>query len=270
MTLSDKKNDIHAKLMSHYPEDFEWWYYIILFVSFVLGLIYCYSSSLLPGYIMIAAIIVNFIMMIPTGVIVAVTNTIFVLGVPIDVLSSVILPGNPIGFLTLRAYTFSCQYQIIHVLISFKIAHYMKTFSVGSIYSPLLFGLLVGLVLPIISWFLWKKFPNIKWLAFIHFPMILVAASNVPPAPAGEYTTWFLVGFIFNLILYRYAHAWWEKYAYVFSAAMSCGVAICGFIIFITLQNNNIEFPKWWGTGGPMGDGCPLGIANYSGFVLTD
>ncbi|CAF3848822.1 unnamed protein product [Rotaria sp. Silwood1] len=502
MTLSDKKNDIHAKLMSHYPEDFEWWYYIILFVSFVLGLIYCYSSSLLPGYIMIAAIIVNFIMMIPTGVIVAVTNTIFVLGVPIDVLSSVILPGNPIGFLTLRAYTFSCQYQIIHVLISFKIAHYMKTFSVGSIYSPLLFGLLVGLVLPIISWFLWKKFPNIKWLAFIHFPMILVAASNVPPAPAGEYTTWFLVGFIFNLILYRYAHAWWEKahvnlfvgfiiviwiltpiiyytntwdskkmpiisnrhfdingnfydpvkvlnkdlhlnetayeiygairmtagqairhgfmfaafsaaimhtilyhvagivqyitaiyllnhvpnicthenpswkclyvetlytssiiwgaigfvktfgissiyspllfglllglvlpiiswflwkkfpnikwlafihvpiifvttnnippapageyttwflvgfifnfilyryahawwekYAYVFSAAMSCGVAICGFMIFFMLQNNNIEFPEWWGTGGPTRDGCPLEIANYSGFVLTN
>ncbi|CAF3737962.1 unnamed protein product [Rotaria sp. Silwood1] len=240
MTLSDKKNDIHAKLMSHYPEVSEWWYYIILFVSFILGLIHCYSSPLLPGYIIIVAIIVNFIMMIPTGVIVAVTNMTFVLGVPIDVLSSVILPG------------------------------FVKTFGVGSIYFPLLFGLLLGLVLPIISWFLWKKFPNIKWLAFIHFPMILVATNNVPPAPAGEYTTWFLVGFIFNLILYRYAHAWWEKYAYVFSAAMSCGVAICGFIIFITLQNNNIKFPEWWGTGGPTRDGCPLEIANYSGYVVTD
>ncbi|CAF3869146.1 unnamed protein product [Rotaria sp. Silwood1] len=271
--------------------------------------------------------------MIPTGVIVAVTNMTFVLGVPIDVLSSVILPGNPIGFLTLRTYTNSCQHLIINFLISFKIAHYMKippritfymllicpmvagivqyitaiyllnhvpnicthenpswkclyvetlyiidfmecsfvkTFGVGSIYFPLLFGLLLGLVLPIISWFLWKKFPNIKWLAFIHFPMILVATNNVPPAPAGEYTTWFLVGFIFNLILYRYAHAWWEKYAYVFSAAMSCGVAICGFIIFITLQNNNIKFPEWWGTGGPTRDGCPLEIANYSGYVVTD
>ncbi|CAF4825438.1 unnamed protein product [Rotaria sp. Silwood1] len=286
MTLSDKKNDIHAKLMSHYPEVSEWWYYIILFVSFILGLIHCYSSPLLPGYIIIVAIIVNFIMMIPTGVIVAVTNMTFVLGVPIDVLSSVILPGNPIGFLTLRTYTNSCQHLIINFLISFKIAHYMKklytssilwsavgfvkTFGVGSIYFPLLFGLLLGLVLPIISWFLWKKFPNIKWLAFIHFPMILVATNNVPPAPAGEYTTWFLVGFIFNLILYRYAHAWWEKYAYVFSAAMSCGVAICGFIIFITLQNNNIKFPEWWGTGGPTRDGCPLEIANYSGYVVTD
>ncbi|CAF1452382.1 unnamed protein product, partial [Rotaria sordida] len=335
MTLSDEKNDIHAKLMSHYPEVFEWWYYIILFLSFVLGLIYCYSSPLLPGYIMIVAIVINFIIMIPTGIIVAVTNMIFVLGVPIDILSSYIVPGNPIGFLTLRGYTNSCQQLLISFLLSFKIAHYMKippritfsmllicsiiasivhyitamyllnnipnicthknllwkclrveasftssviwgvvgfdkTFGVGSIYYPLLFGLLIGLVLPIISWFLWKKLSNIKWLAFINFPLILVATNALPPAPAVEFTTWFLVGFIFNFILYRYAHVWWEKYAYVFSAGMSCGVAICGFIIFITLQNNNIEFPQWWGTGGPMRDGCPLAIANYSGFVLTD
>ncbi|CAF5079358.1 unnamed protein product, partial [Rotaria sp. Silwood1] len=92
MTLSDKKNDIHAKLMSHYPQVSEWWYYIILFLSFILGLIYCYSSPLLPGYIMIVAIIVNFIMMIPTGVIVAVTNMTFILGVPIDIFSSLIVP----------------------------------------------------------------------------------------------------------------------------------------------------------------------------------
>ncbi|CAF1499282.1 unnamed protein product, partial [Rotaria sordida] len=257
------------------------------------------------------------------------------LGVPIDILSSYIVPGNPIGFLTLRGYTNSCQQLLISFLLSFKIAHYMKippritfsmllicsiiasivhyitamyllnnipnicthknllwkclrveasftssviwgvvgfdkTFGVGSIYYPLLFGLLIGLVLPIISWFLWKKLSNIKWLAFINFPLILVATNALPPAPAVEFTTWFLVGFIFNFILYRYAHVWWEKYAYVFSAGMSCGVAICGFIIFITLQNNNIEFPQWWGTGGPMRDGCPLAIANYSGFVLTD
>ncbi|CAF4491209.1 unnamed protein product, partial [Rotaria sp. Silwood2] len=271
MTLSDKKNDIHAKLMSYYPEVSEW------------------CSPLLPGYIMIIAIVINIIMMIPTGVIVAVTNMTLILGVPIDILSSFILPGNPIGFLTLRAYTFSCQNLIINFLITFKFAHYMKippritfsmllvcpllagivhyitaihllthisnictqknliwkclsveilytssimwgavggakTFGVGSMYALLLFGLPVGVVLPIISWVLWKKFPNIKWLALINFPIILAATINIPPAPAVEFTTWFLMGFIFNFILYRHAHEWWEKYAYVFSAAMSCGV----------------------------------------------
>ena len=79
-----------------------------------------------------------------------------------------------------------------------------------------------------------------------------------------------LVGFIFNYIIYRYAHDWWEKYAYIFSAAMSCGIALGGFIVFFTLQNNGIYFPKWRGTGGPTGDGCPLSVANMSGIIPKD
>ncbi|CAF2395574.1 unnamed protein product [Rotaria sp. Silwood2] len=119
-------------------------------------------------------------------------------------------------------------------------------------------------------WLLWKAFPNIKWLALINFPILLMATINMPPAPAGEFPSWFLVGFIFNFILYRYAHNWWEKYAYIFSIAMSCGVAICGFIIFFALQLNHTSFPQWWGLGGLNGDGCPLDSANFSGVIPTD
>jgi hypothetical protein len=46
---------------------------------------------------------------------------------------------------------------------------------------------------------------------------------------------------------------------------MSARVAICGIVIFFTMQNNNIHFPHWWATGGPTRDGCPLSTANYSG-----
>jgi hypothetical protein len=127
----------------------------------------------------------------------------------------------------------------------------------------------MGAILPIISWGLWKKLPNIKWLGLINFPIIFTATILIPPAPAAEYPTWFLVGFIFNFILYRYAHDWWHKYAYIFSAAMSCGVVICGLFIFFVFQNNDIRFPIWWGMGGPTGDGCPLEGANYSGILPT-
>ncbi len=96
-----------------------------------------------------------------------------------------------------------------------------------------------------------------------------MATNNIPPAPAVEYPSWFLVGFIFSFILYRYAHDWWEKYAYIFSAAMSCGVVISGLFIFFVFQNNGIFFPDWWGMGGPTGDGCPLDTANYSGILPT-
>ncbi len=127
----------------------------------------------------------------------------------------------------------------------------------------------MGLILPVISWYLWKTFPNIRWLALVNFPIFLMATNNLPPAPAAEFPSWFLVGFIFSYVIYRYAHDWWEKYAYIFSAAMSCGVAICGFFIFFIFEINQIRFPDWWGKGGITGDGCPLARANISGIIPT-
>ena len=41
-------------------------------------------------------------------------------------LSSLILPSNPIGFLVFRTFTFGCQNQILNLLGVLKIAHYMK------------------------------------------------------------------------------------------------------------------------------------------------
>jgi hypothetical protein len=96
-----------------------------------------------------------------------------------------------------------------------------------------------------------------------------MSTNNLPPAPPAEYPSWFLVGFIFSYILYRYAHGWWQKYAYIFSAAMSCGVALCGFFIVFVFEINHIHFPQWWGTGGQYGNGCPLDSANYSGVIPT-
>ncbi len=145
----------------------------------------------------------------------------------------------------------------------------MKIFGPGSIYSSLLYGFLIGALLPIPAWIIMKKFPHIKWLKHINFPIMLSAATMIPPAPPGNFPSWLLVGFIFNFILFRYARAWWQRYAYVFSAAMDCGVAISVIVIFFALQNNRIEFPTWWGTGGSTGDGCPLSHANFYGVIPT-
>jgi hypothetical protein len=110
-----------------------------------------------------------------------------------------------------------------------------------------------------------KIYPQYKWLEYIHFPALLSGLTLLAYAPAGEYPTWFAVGFFFNFILFRYAHSWWKRYAFLFSAAMSCGVAISALLIFFVFQNNNLHFPNWWGTGGITGDGCPLANGNFTG-----
>jgi hypothetical protein len=160
-----------------------------------------------------------------------------------------------------EVFLFNSEFMILCLLGIFK---------PDSRYFPILLGFPIGLILPVISWSLWKQFPTLKWLALINFPILLLATNNLPPAPAAEYPSWFFVGFIFSFILYRYAHHWWEKYAYIFSAAMSCGVAIAGFIIFFLLENHGIALPHWWGRGGKTGDGCPLASANFSGIIPTE
>ncbi|CAF3957162.1 unnamed protein product [Adineta steineri] len=146
----------------------------------------------------------------------------------------------------------------------------VKMFGPGSTYSSLLYGFLIGAIIPIPPWLLMKKYPNVKWLKYIHFPIMLSATGMMPPAPPGNYPSWLLVGFIFNFILARYARTWWKRYAYVFSAAMDCGVAFGILIIFFALQNNKVEFPTWWGTGGNTGDGCPLSHGNFYGRIPQD
>jgi OPT family oligopeptide transporter len=143
----------------------------------------------------------------------------------------------------------------------------IRMFGLSSMYSPLLFGFLLGAFLPIPAWLLLKKYPQQQWLEYVHFPLMLSGISLLPSAPAGEYPAWFIVGFLFNFVLFRYAHSWWRRYAFLFSAAMSCGVAISAVVIFFVFQNNGVYFPKWWGTGGPTGDGCPLASANFSGIL---
>lgn len=96
-----------------------------------------------------------------------------------------------------------------------------------------------------------------------------MGTNALPPALASQYLSWFLVGFLFNYVLYEYAHDWWEKYTFIFSAAMSCGVAICGFLIFVVLESRYVSPPQWWGLGGVTGDGCPLASANSSGILPT-
>jgi OPT family oligopeptide transporter len=141
----------------------------------------------------------------------------------------------------------------------------IRIFGPSSIYYPLLFAFVIGAVLPIPAWLLMKRYPRNTWLQYIHFPALLSGLAVLPTAPSGEYPSWFTVGFFFNFILFRYAHSWWKRYSFIFSAAMSCGVAIGAILIFFILENNRIFFPQWWGTGGITGDGCPLSHGNFSG-----
>jgi len=125
-------------------------------------------------------------------------------------------------------------------------------FSKGQLYNDLLWFFLLGAVLPVIPWYLTKKYPD-SFFKFINVPVLLCGAGSVPPATAVNFVPWAIIGYIFQHVIRRRHFYWWAKYNYVLSAALDSGVAIATVLIFFCLQfplNGTIgmnSIQSWWG-----------------------
>ncbi|KAF9160329.1 hypothetical protein DFQ26_005668 [Actinomortierella ambigua] len=117
----------------------------------------------------------------------------------------------------------------------------------NALYGPTQWGFLFGALIPIPFWWLAKRFPNVRWLQLVHWPVLLAATSNMPPALPYFYTNGLLWGFVFAFLLRRYRYNWWARYNYLTSAALDTGVAISGLIIFFCISMPGASMPFWWG-----------------------
>ncbi|XP_075642837.1 oligopeptide transporter 4-like isoform X2 [Castanea sativa] len=114
-------------------------------------------------------------------------------------------------------------------------------------YSALNWFFLGGLLGPIAVWLLHKAFPTQTWIPLINLPVLLGATGSMPPATTLNYTSWILVGTIFNFFVFRYQRNWWQRYNYVLSAALDAGVAFMAVLLYFSLgmENRNLH---WWGS----------------------
>ena len=86
-----------------------------------------------------------------------------------------------------------------------------RQFSSGMIYNKLMWFFLIGAGVPIVSYFLQKRFPS-SFLKYVNWPVIFTGTGLIPPATPSNYVTWSVVGFIFNYVIRRRHFAWWTKY----------------------------------------------------------
>ncbi|KAH8785929.1 small oligopeptide transporter [Diaporthe sp. PMI_573] len=122
-----------------------------------------------------------------------------------------------------------------------------RLYSVGKIYSGLLHFFWIGLILPPITYYIFKRTKS-DFVRKINWPLIFVGTYNVPPATGVNFSSWYLVNLIFNKIIFSRFRAWWTKYNYVLAAALDTGLAISGIIIFFAITYGpNLQFPDWWG-----------------------
>ncbi|XP_058114222.1 oligopeptide transporter 5-like [Magnolia sinica] len=113
---------------------------------------------------------------------------------------------------------------------------------------------LLGTLAPVPVWLLSSAYPKKKWIRLINFPIILGATASMPPIRAVHQWSWFVVGFLFNYVIYRKYNGWWSRYNYVLSAGLDVGIAFMALLASFALQN--IYGVKWWGL--ELGDHCPL------------
>lgn len=122
-----------------------------------------------------------------------------------------------------------------------------RFFSAGALYYPLVWFFLIGAALPVPFYYLARRYPRSVW-RYVHIPVSLVGVDAVPPATGLNFTSWIMVGFVFQWFMRRFHFRWWMRYNYLLSTGLDFGVLAGLFIIFFTLQlpKGGIQL-NWWG-----------------------
>ncbi|KAJ3067787.1 hypothetical protein HDU98_009025 [Podochytrium sp. JEL0797] len=130
-----------------------------------------------------------------------------------------------------------------------------KFFGPGSTYFPCLFGFLIGLVAPLIPYFLHALFPRANF-NLINFPLIATFYGLIG-STRSDLVTPLIVAVGVNFFAKRYTPGWWSRYAFVMSSAfdMGSGLAVFVTLFVLVVGGKQAKMPFW--TLNPVDqDGC--------------
>jgi OPT family oligopeptide transporter len=85
-----------------------------------------------------------------------------------------------------------------------------RLFSKGYLYHPQLYALIIGAIIPVPLWLWVRKWPR-SIFRNVNVPVIINGGFSIPPATGINYSSFFIVGFIFQFWVRRRHFAWWSK-----------------------------------------------------------
>lgn len=136
--------DVHARLMSRYPQVPEWWYAVIFgkfytpprsasdanatqVSMFVFGIVSIEVwETKFPVQWFILALVISFFYVIPIGMIQAITNQQVGLNVITELIIGYGLPGRPVAMMMFKTWGYITMAQALTFTSDFKLGHYMK------------------------------------------------------------------------------------------------------------------------------------------------
>ncbi|KAK9452110.1 OPT oligopeptide transporter protein-domain-containing protein [Limtongia smithiae] len=111
------------------------------------------------------------------------------------------------------------------------------------LYPVFKWGFLFGFVLTLVWFGATKLYPKLR---IINPNAFFFGMSYFTPWNLCYWTAGFYVNFFFNYFLRTRYLAWWQKYAYVLSSALSAGLVLSAVIIFFAVEYNPKDV-TWWG-----------------------
>ncbi|KAL7791539.1 OPT superfamily oligopeptide transporter [Trichoderma ceciliae] len=145
-TRAEDFNDAHNRLMRAYDECPDWWYLIVLAISFGLA---CISATAwptgMPVWGVLLAVFFTLLLQIPIGMLTAITN----IELPTSILSLLIggyaLEGKALPNMIFTLYSYMSTSQALNFVADLKMAHYAKipprVVFVAQVYATLLAAL---------------------------------------------------------------------------------------------------------------------------------
>ncbi|TFK93530.1 OPT oligopeptide transporter [Polyporus arcularius HHB13444] len=122
-----EEQDIHARLMTAYPEVPVWWYALLFVISFIFGVVAIeVFPTQFPVWALVLSLVMGLVLLVPVGLIRAITNQLPAANVLAELVAGYVLPGRPIGAMVFKTFGFVPMYQALFFSNDLKIGHYQK------------------------------------------------------------------------------------------------------------------------------------------------
>lgn len=126
-SIYEQYKDPHTRMMSKYKEVADWWFWCVLLVSLIFGIVALESWPVhTPVWTLFAVMAISLILLIPSAILYAVTNVQMGFNVLFQLLGGVWFAGNPEANIICTVYGQNFDYQTDLYITDLKMAHYAK------------------------------------------------------------------------------------------------------------------------------------------------
>ncbi|KAG0051011.1 hypothetical protein BGZ83_004228, partial [Gryganskiella cystojenkinii] len=186
------REDIHTRMMRAYPEVPDLWYQMLLGIMTLLTLITCEVYDYMPWWVTLVVFLLIIILILPMGIITALTNQTPVLSLLASYLIGYLRPGHLMTSAVFRSYGANLATQTLIFLSGLKLGHYLKVPPRVMFWTQIVGGL-VGAIVNLLTY---------RWILAVTPNLCAVSPGACSAALSSAYTA-FLWGAMGPTRLFR-------------------------------------------------------------------